>query len=124
MKAVAPVYSNGRVYVLSELCPTCIFRPGNLMRLSPGRVAAMVKDALADDAGSVTCHSTLYGQAPQQGICRGWWERYASRSMTLRLAIAVDIVTFISFDEERLRKSRQVEPKLIDPTVPLPPPHT
>lgn len=49
---------NGRVHVSKTQCKTCIFRPGNLMHLEPGRVESMVADATRNQ-GQITCHSTL-----------------------------------------------------------------
>jgi hypothetical protein len=43
------VYRNRQVHVLAEQCATCIFRPGNLMELCPGRVRGMVAEATAKD---------------------------------------------------------------------------
>jgi hypothetical protein len=65
------------------------------MRLSPGRLAGMVKDTLSEDGGHIACHSTIYGPSTQRAICRGWWDRYAAESFLLRLAQAMNIVTYI-----------------------------
>lgn len=87
-------YAGGRVHVMSVECSTCVFRPGNLMRLPAGRLAGMVRSALDDDS-AITCHSTLYEQAPQEGVCRGFFDRYGRDSLALRLAIALNVITFI-----------------------------
>lgn len=89
-----PVFSDGKVHLRREMCATCIFRPGNQMHLQPGRVAGMVKDCLSDvdEAGNIPCHETIHGLAPQQAICRGFWDRYADRLLTLRLAQFMNIV--------------------------------
>ena len=44
---------------MADLWPTCMFRPGNLMRLDEGRVEGMAAEALADDGGTIVCHDTL-----------------------------------------------------------------
>lgn len=85
------VYSNGKVHVMRAMCPTCIFRPGNPMQLQPGRVAEMVKTAKAGES-TIICHETTHGQREQEAACRGFWERYARDVMTLRLAMAFDII--------------------------------
>lgn len=77
---------------MADLCPTCIFRPGNLMKLQPGRFQGMVRDSLAADA-AITCHSTLYDQTRQEAVCRGFWDRYKTASLTLRLALMLGNVT-------------------------------
>ena len=80
------------VRVMNDMCKTCIFRPGNLMHLPPGRVAGMVKDSIAADS-AIICHSTLYdGEQPKQAVCRGFFDRYAKDSLPLRLAVALDLV--------------------------------
>lgn len=86
-----PVYSNGKVHVMSEKCSTCIFRPGNLMNLEPGRVKEMVAGSLAEDAG-ITCHKTLYGQREQEATCRGFYDAYADQVTPLRMARAMGII--------------------------------
>lgn len=77
------------------MCGTCIFRPGNLMHLERGRVAEMVAETRDTDAATIPCHSTIYDAAPQEAICRGWWDRYADRDMVLRLALALDVVSYV-----------------------------
>lgn len=67
------------------MCPTCIFRPGNLMHLNADRVKDMVDSALsADGAGSIVCHATL--DLDRQAICRGFWDGYRERVQLLQLA--------------------------------------
>lgn len=88
-------FRDGQVHVLSEKCATCIFRPGNLMRLVPGRVKQMVETSIADDS-AITCHSTLPSVAKEEGqeaICRGYWDSYGEQVLPIRLAQAMDMVT-------------------------------
>ena len=59
----------GEIRLCAHMCDTCIFRPGNLMHLSPGRVTRMVDDARAAE-GHIVCHKTLDTDAP--AICRGY----------------------------------------------------
>lgn len=57
----------GKVRVLSRRCDTCIFWPGNLMRLPEGRCEEVVEANLAAGA-LLTCHATLpYGEHPDFG---------------------------------------------------------
>lgn len=77
----------GQVRVLAEMCETCIFRPGNLMHLRPGRLAAIVKDHRAHDSNLV-CHSTLPAAAPRglkPALCRGHVDR-CGPGQVLRIA--------------------------------------
>lgn len=89
-------YRDGVVHVLSEKCRTCIFRPGNPMRLQPGRVQQMVDDSLKA-GGAITCHQTLaYGgyEAEGEAICRGFFEAHHHRVLALRLALVEDAVVY------------------------------
>ena len=40
-ESFTPVYDKAGLHVMAEPCSTCIFKPGNLMRLSKGRVKDM-----------------------------------------------------------------------------------
>lgn len=72
----------GEVRVCADLCTTCIFRPGNLMDLGPGRAAGMVRDAVADE-GHIVCHKTLGTDAP--AICAGFARHPQGRTRSLAL---------------------------------------
>lgn len=70
------VYRDGKVHVLAEECETCVFRPGNRMRLEPGRLAGMVRDAKRADS-TIVCHSTLYRtDGVRHAACRGFFDRH------------------------------------------------
>lgn len=69
------VFDGERVHVLSEMCETCVFRPGNQMHLAPGRLRGMV-DGAREDMSSITCHSTL--ETDQQAVCRGFYDRHST----------------------------------------------
>lgn len=61
-------FLNGRLRVQRGMCRTCIFRPGNLMSLRPGRVQEMVAEARG--AWSViSCHDTL---DDEKATCAGY----------------------------------------------------
>ena len=75
-------YSGGRVHVCEEMCSTCVFRPGNLMMLEPGRLAGMVRDSVAADS-AIICHSTLYGQTEQEAVCRGFFDRHKTTPLQM-----------------------------------------
>lgn len=70
-----PVFSDGVVHVKARQCKTCIFRPGNLMDLQPGRVEEMVERATANNS-CIPCHSTIHGQATQEAVCRGFFDQH------------------------------------------------
>ncbi|WP_435204951.1 hypothetical protein [Micromonospora sp. bgisy143] len=62
---------------LARECATCIFKPGNPMHLTPGRLKQMVSEAHSD-AGYIICHSTLpYAGSPvPPAVCRGFADHY------------------------------------------------
>lgn len=81
------------MHVQRERCSTCIYRPGNLMRLQPGRVASMQRDSDSDDlldGGAIVCHQTLQGA---QAVCRGYFDH--GHSLPLRLAVAWGVVEWV-----------------------------
>jgi hypothetical protein len=73
-------YRDGRVHVCAALCSTCVFRPGNLMKLAPGRLAGMVADARADSS-AIICHSTLYQPGVDNAVCRGFFDRHPTQPL-------------------------------------------
>jgi hypothetical protein len=87
----APIYRDGKVHVLSEKCATCIFRPGNLMELRPGRVRELVDGALEVDS-AIVCHETL-GRA--NAVCRGFYDRYKNHTLPLRLTQLLNRTEFV-----------------------------
>jgi hypothetical protein len=72
----------GVVRLCDDLCSTCVFRPGNLMNLGPGRVKEMTDSALADE-GHIVCHSTLGTEEP--AICAGYANLPAAKERSLAL---------------------------------------
>lgn len=67
-------------FVREETCATCIFRPGNLMRLRKGRVREMVRDCLREQT-HVVCHDTLDRPPHLQQACKGFADRYDTDSI-------------------------------------------
>lgn len=89
-------YRNGKVHVLSEMCETCVFRPGNLMDLSPGRLAGMVKEA-TENGAAITCHSTLPYHpkgGDEQAVCRGFFDRHPTQP--LQIAERLDLIEWVA----------------------------
>jgi hypothetical protein len=72
-----PVYRKGKVHVKKRMCKTCIFRKGNLMRLSPGRVEEMVA-ATAQAQSCIPCHETL---DRNQAVCAGFFKKHATQPL-------------------------------------------
>jgi len=82
-----PLTSAG-LRVCAEMCSTCIFRPGNLMRLRPGRVREMVDTSVRNDA-AIPCHQTL---GDEHAVCRGFFDRYGGATILCRLGHVYGIV--------------------------------
>lgn len=75
----------GKTRLLAEQCSTCIFRPGNLMRLNRGRVREMVTEACRDER-FVICHQTLPESAPagfRPAVCRGFYDRFSTAALQI-----------------------------------------
>lgn len=83
------VYRNGRLHVCAEMCPTCVFRPGNRMHLRPARLRGMIEDAKANQS-CIVCHSTLDGG---NACCRGFFDRYPTQP--LQIAERLGLVEYV-----------------------------
>jgi hypothetical protein len=85
-------YRDGKVHVLSQMCATCVGRPGNLMKLGPGRLREVVEGNL-EEGVALPCHSTTYEQDPRgESLCRWFVDTYGDRVYLLRLAAAMGIL--------------------------------
>ncbi|WP_250008778.1 hypothetical protein [Actinoplanes sp. M2I2] len=74
-----------RTRLLARMCDTCIFRPGNLMQLSAGRLAELVRETRAAES-YIVCHSTLPDTAApgvRPAICRGFADRYDTQTLQI-----------------------------------------
>src|SRR6185437_6758472 len=60
--------ATGKPRLLAEMCSTCVFRPGNLMRLRPGRLKDLIRQNTGPEAQGLHCHQTTYGQNPETGL--------------------------------------------------------
>lgn len=85
------VYREGFVHVLSEMCSTCVFRPGNLMFLQPGRLRGMVDEAKANQS-VIPCHSTIYLQDVRPAVCRGYFDRHVEDVVGLFMAQRLGLI--------------------------------
>ena len=83
------IYRDGRVHICKEMCSTCIFRPGNLMSLQPGRVKGMIAEATADES-TIVCHQTLGGD---NAACHGFYKLHAT--IPLRLAPIMGVAEWV-----------------------------
>lgn len=77
--------ATGLSRILAERCGTCVLRPGNLMHLSAGGLAALIREAQTRGT-YVICHQTLsYGDHPDFGpaICRGFADAYHTPALAI-----------------------------------------
>lgn len=81
-----PVYRDGKIHVCESMCETCIFRPGNKMKLREGRAERMVEKATEEET-CIPCHKTL-GDEPS--VCHGFYKKHAT--LPLRLGEACGII--------------------------------
>ncbi len=83
------VYRNGKIHVCRKMCSTCIFRPGNLMQLSEGRVEDMVARSTKNNS-CIPCHQTLDGK---QSVCAGFFNKHKTPSLQLGERMGVVVFT-------------------------------
>ena len=86
-EAVGRAAPAGRLpQLFSRRCDTCIFRPGNPMRLVEGRLADLIA-ANQSEGTLLICHKTTYGQHPELGetMCRGYFDAYAAESAVAQI---------------------------------------
>lgn len=84
--------------VCAEMCSDCVFRPGNLMRLRPGRLAQMVRDSVAADS-FIPCHQTLGGD---EAVCRGFYDRHQYETLGCRLGAIFGVIEVTLDDTHRV----------------------
>jgi hypothetical protein len=93
---VSNTFIDGKVHVRRTQCKTCIYRPENRGRIhgiSDERREQMERDAARDES-VIPCHSHLYEGEPIEPVCRGYWNAQADQVGLLRLAQAMDIVSY------------------------------
>jgi uncharacterized protein YceK len=83
------------VRVMAERCSSCIFRPGNLMSLQPGRVKEMVDEVRASE-GCIPCHKTL--DLPRQAVCRGQFD--TAKTSLLQIAERLNAVVWVQDEKD------------------------
>jgi len=93
----------GKLAVLAEQCGTCIFRPGNLMHLRPGRVASMVAECYSKQL-FIMCHETMESDNTDDEdnatgpICRGFYDAHGHISQKVRIFGRLDAIAFVAND--------------------------
>lgn len=91
-------YRDGKVHVMSEKCSTCVFRPGNIMHLPPGRLKALT-DHAQETGVPFSCHQTLPYASKEHSeyyggsaLCAGAVENYGDSSPFVLLARDWDVI--------------------------------
>jgi hypothetical protein len=75
---------DSRPRLCARQCDTCVFRPGNVAGLRPGRLREMVRKSLTG-GGFIPCHETIRRDDFQPAICRGFFDRHGHLSNLLRI---------------------------------------
>ena len=74
-----------RPQLWTERCSTCVFWPGNRMRLAEGRLADLVARNRATGS-MLICHKTTHGErAAGPVMCRGYFDAYAADSRVAQI---------------------------------------
>lgn len=88
-------WRDGKLWLMSAKCSTCIFRPGNLMHLVEGRFEQMVADCIANNT-VIPCHKTLDGL---RAVCRGLWDAHYRDISILQIADRLGVVAHATSPE-------------------------
>lgn len=75
---------SGRPKVFSRKCSSCVFHPGNRMRLKEGRLAEVLRHNLRAGTALI-CHTTTYGQQAEEVVCRGYYDAYGESVNVIRV---------------------------------------
>lgn len=75
------------IRICEKQCDTCIFKPGNLMQLRPGRLKDHVARILRRDTVAL-CHEVNFGKRKTQGpkgaaVCKGFYDLYDTTPLQL-----------------------------------------
>lgn len=91
--------ASGKLEVLAEQCPTCIFRPGNPMKLRAGRVASMVRECY-ERQSFIPCHETMSHDEDDDNradgpVCRGFFDAHGDASQLVRICERLGQIEFV-----------------------------
>lgn len=92
-----PVYHSNKVHVVDKKCSTCVFHPGNLMKLQPGRLKEIVDHNLGEGVG-LTCHKTTFDQQEQEATCAGYYEAYGDQIQIYQVAERLGMIERVGVD--------------------------
>lgn len=75
---------DSKIPVYEERCSTCVFHPGNRMRLAEGRLADLVAVNRARGTALV-CHKTLHLPRRERVLCHGFFVAYGDTTAAVQI---------------------------------------
>lgn len=93
------VWRDQRLHVMARKCSTCIYRPGNLMDLTPGRREQMEADSVAKQ-GVIACHKTLGSKPLANAVCRGYYDTQKDHVGLLSAAERMELVIEVEENDD------------------------
>lgn len=98
---------DSKIPVYAERCSTCVFHPGNRMRLADGRLADLVAVNRARGTALV-CHKTLHLPRRERVLCHGFFVAYGDSTAAVQIARrmsadrgAGDPFVFVPLDDDQ-----------------------
>jgi hypothetical protein len=95
------IYEDGRVHVRAEPCAQCLLSADRIV--SGARARQLIEDTRAVEGASFICHRSQVSDE-HVAICRAWFDRFGLEDVTLRLAVVMDVITYVApvaYDEVR-----------------------
>lgn len=83
-------FRDGKLWVLTDKCATCVFRPGNPMHLRDGVVDDMVRHSVLTNT-VFACHETLDGP---RSVCKGLVDVYHDHLGIIQVAERLDLLAY------------------------------
>src|SRR6476469_1730982 len=90
------VYRGGRLHVRDAACDRCLFGTDRLV--DGARARELIAAARSREGGSFICHRNQVTDEPA-AICAVYFERFAREDWVLRLAVAMEIIEWVSMGE-------------------------
>jgi len=86
------VYEGGRVHVRAAACDHCLLSSQRLV--SGSRARELITSTRATDGSSFICHRSQVADE-HVAICRAWFDRFGPEDPILRLAVVIEIITYV-----------------------------
>lgn len=87
-----------RVEVCEHRCDQCLFSKNRVVTVEAAQ--RIVAEALAKDKW-FTCHKGSLADPPRDLVCNGFWELHRRDVLPLRLAVMLDLVTFVPVPDSK-----------------------